>query len=41
MHVAFLASQVGPATPETLARRTTIETAKWARAIKEAKIEPQ
>lgn len=32
---------VEPGTPEDLARRTTVETAKWAKAIRDAKIEPQ
>ncbi|MEY4710628.1 MAG: hypothetical protein RIS88_78 [Pseudomonadota bacterium] len=32
---------VEPGTPEALARRTQVETAKWAKAIKDAKIEPQ
>jgi len=30
-----------PGTPEALAQRTRLETAKWAKAIKDAKIEPQ
>jgi tripartite-type tricarboxylate transporter receptor subunit TctC len=30
-----------PGTPEALAQRTRTETAKWAKAIKDAKIEPQ
>ena len=30
-----------PGTPEALAQRTKAETAKWAKAIREAKIEPQ
>jgi tripartite-type tricarboxylate transporter receptor subunit TctC len=30
-----------PGTPEALAQRTKAETAKWAKAIKDAKIEPQ
>jgi tripartite-type tricarboxylate transporter receptor subunit TctC len=33
--------EVDPGTPEALAKRTQVETAKWAKAIKEAKIEPQ
>ncbi len=37
-HIGFL---VDPASPEALARRTQVETAKWAKAIKDAKIEPQ
>lgn len=32
---------VEPGTPEDLARRTQVETAKWAKAIRDAKIEPQ
>ncbi len=32
---------VEPGTPEALAQRGRLETAKWARAIREAKIEPQ
>jgi len=32
---------VEPDTPAALARRTQVETAKWAKAVKEAKIEPQ
>ncbi len=32
---------VEPGTPEDLARRSVAETAKWAKAIKDAKIEPQ
>ena len=32
---------VEPGTPEALAKRTQVETAKWAKAIKDAKIEPQ
>ena len=32
---------VEPGTPEDLARRGVTETAKWAKAIKDAKIEPQ
>lgn len=32
---------VEPGTPEDLARRGATETAKWAKAIKDAKIEPQ
>ena len=32
---------VEPGTPEDLAKRTQTETAKWAKAIKDAKIEPQ
>jgi tripartite-type tricarboxylate transporter receptor subunit TctC len=32
---------VEPGTPEALTQRTRAETAKWAKAIKDAKIEPQ
>lgn len=32
---------VEPGTPEALAQRSKLETAKWAKAIREAKIEPQ
>jgi len=32
---------VEPGTPESLAQRSKLETAKWAKAIKDAKIEPQ
>ena len=32
---------VEPGTPEALAQRTKLETAKWAKAIKDARIEPQ
>jgi tripartite-type tricarboxylate transporter receptor subunit TctC len=32
---------VEPGTPEALAQRSTRETAKWAKAIRDAKIEPQ
>ena len=32
---------VEPGTPEALAQRTKLETAKWAKAIRDAKIEPQ
>ncbi len=32
---------VEPGTPEALAQRTRAETAKWAKAIRDAKIEPQ
>ncbi len=32
---------VEPGTPEALAQRTRTETAKWAKAIRDAKIEPQ
>jgi tripartite-type tricarboxylate transporter receptor subunit TctC len=36
-----LGFETGPASPDALAQRTKSETAKWARAIREAKIEPQ
>jgi tripartite-type tricarboxylate transporter receptor subunit TctC len=32
---------VDPGTPESLAQRSRLETAKWAKAIRDAKIEPQ
>ena len=32
---------VDPGTPEALAKRSVLETAKWTKAIREAKIEPQ
>ena len=32
---------VEPGTPESLAQRSKLETAKWAKAIRDAKIEPQ
>lgn len=32
---------VEPGTPEALAQRTRVESAKWAKAIRDAKIEPQ
>lgn len=38
---ASLGFVVDPGTPEALAQRTRLETAKWAKAIKDAKIEPQ
>lgn len=38
---ATLGFAVDPGTPEDLAQRTRVETAKWAKAIKDAKIEPQ
>lgn len=38
---ATLGFVVDPGTPEELAQRTRLETAKWAKAIKDAKIEPQ
>jgi tripartite-type tricarboxylate transporter receptor subunit TctC len=36
-----LGFETAPASPEALAQRTKTETAKWARAIREAKIEAQ
>ena len=38
---ASIGFAVEPGTPEALAQRTKLETAKWAKAIKDAKIEPQ
>ncbi|MGV3492812.1 MAG: Bug family tripartite tricarboxylate transporter substrate binding protein, partial [Ramlibacter sp.] len=38
---APLGFAVDPGTPEDLARRSQLETAKWAKAIRDAKIEPQ
>ena len=32
---------VEPGTPDALAQRNKVETAKWAKAIRDAKIEPQ
>jgi len=32
---------IDPGTPEALAQRSRLETAKWAKAIRDAKIEPQ
>jgi tripartite-type tricarboxylate transporter receptor subunit TctC len=32
---------IDPGTPEALAQRNKVETAKWAKAIRDAKIEPQ
>ena len=32
---------VDPGTPDALAQRSRVETAKWAKAIRDAKIEPQ
>jgi tripartite-type tricarboxylate transporter receptor subunit TctC len=36
-----LGFETTPASPEALAQRSRTETAKWARAIREAKIEPE
>ena len=38
---AAIGFAVEPGTPEALAQRSVRETAKWAKAIKDAKIEPQ
>ncbi len=38
---AQLGFDIDPGTPQDLARRNTAETAKWAKAIREAKIEQQ
>jgi tripartite-type tricarboxylate transporter receptor subunit TctC len=38
---AAIGFTVEPGTPEALAQRSKAETAKWAKAIKDAKIEPQ
>jgi tripartite-type tricarboxylate transporter receptor subunit TctC len=38
---AAIGFAVEPGPPEALAQRTRLETAKWAKAIREAKIEPQ
>ena len=38
---AAIGFMVEPGTPEALAERTQRETAKWAKAIRDAKIEPQ
>jgi len=38
---AAIGFAVEPGTPEALAQRTKLETAKWAKAIADAKIEPQ
>ena len=38
---ASIGFMVEPGTPEALAQRSRLETAKWAKAIKDAKIEPQ
>ncbi len=36
-----LGFETAPASPEALAQRSKAETAKWAKAIRDAKIEPQ
>ena len=38
---SVLGFETAPASPEALAQRTKAETAKWAKVIREAKIEPQ
>jgi tripartite-type tricarboxylate transporter receptor subunit TctC len=38
---AAIGFTVEPGAPEALAQRSKTETAKWAKAIKDAKIEPQ
>jgi len=38
---ASIGFAVEPGTPEALAQRSRLETAKWAKAIRDAKIEPQ
>lgn len=38
---AQLGFAIDPGTPQDLARRNTAETVKWAKAIRDAKIEPQ
>ena len=38
---AAIGFAVDPGTPEALAQRSRLETAKWAKAIRDAKIEPQ
>jgi tripartite-type tricarboxylate transporter receptor subunit TctC len=38
---AAIGFAVEPGTPEALAQRSRLETAKWAKAIRDAKIEPQ
>jgi tripartite-type tricarboxylate transporter receptor subunit TctC len=38
---ASIGFMVDPGTPEALAQRGRVETAKWAKAIREAKIEAQ
>jgi tripartite-type tricarboxylate transporter receptor subunit TctC len=36
-----LGFETSPGTPQALAERTRVETAKWAKAIREAKIEAE
>jgi len=38
---AAIGFAIDPGTPEALAQRSKTETAKWAKAIQDAKIEPQ
>jgi tripartite-type tricarboxylate transporter receptor subunit TctC len=38
---AVTGTETSPGTPEALAQRTTTETAKWAKAIKDAGIQPE
>ncbi len=38
---AALGFETSPGTPQALAERTRVETAKWAKAIREARIEPE
>ena len=38
---AALGFETAPGTPQALADRTKVETAKWAKAIREARIEPE
>jgi tripartite-type tricarboxylate transporter receptor subunit TctC len=38
---AALGFETAPGTPQALAERTKVETAKWAKAIREARIEPE
>jgi tripartite-type tricarboxylate transporter receptor subunit TctC len=38
---AAIGFTVEPSTPDALAQRNKVETAKWGKAIRDAKIEPQ
>jgi tripartite-type tricarboxylate transporter receptor subunit TctC len=38
---AALGFETSPGTPQAMAERTKVETAKWAKAIREARIEPE
>jgi tripartite-type tricarboxylate transporter receptor subunit TctC len=38
---AALGFETSPGTPAAMAERTKVETAKWAKAIREARIEPE